>query len=61
MPLTSAEVRGRASILCVLMNMIYKYDIGFDWDPVKMEFANGSGKGLPIERVGDYNGWKVQA
>jgi predicted dehydrogenase len=61
MPITSAEVGGRASILCVLMNMSYKYDIGFDWDPVKMEFANGTGKGLPLERVGDCNGWKVQA
>lgn len=61
LPITSAEVGGRASILCVLMNMSYKYDTGFDWDPVKMEFANGTGKGLPLERPGDCNGWKVQA
>ena len=61
LPITSAEVGGRACTLCHLANMSYKYDTGFDWDPVKMEFANGTGHGIPLCRLGDCNGWVVKA
>jgi hypothetical protein len=38
--------------------MSYVYDTGFDWDGVKMDFANGTGKGISLKR--DYtNGWDV--
>ena len=60
-PITSAEVGGRTCTLCHLANMSYKYDTGFDWDPVKMEFANGTGWGIPLRREGDCNGWEVKA
>ena len=60
LPITHAGVGGHSSILCQLCNLSYKYDTGFDWDPEKMEFANGTGKGIPLGRVGDCNGWKVE-
>ena len=60
-PITSAEVGGRACTLCHLANMSYKHDTGFDWDPEKMEFANGTGRGIPLSRPGDGNGWVVKA
>ena len=59
LPITHAGVGGHSSILCQLCNLSYKYDTGFDWDPVKMEFANGTGRGIPLGRQGDCNGWKV--
>ena len=54
-----AETGGRSCILCLLCNLSYQYDTGFDWDPEKMEFANGTGKGIPLARPGDCNGWKI--
>ena len=60
LPIAHAGVGGHTSILCQLCNMSYKYDVGFDWDPVKMEFANGTGRGIPLARPGDCNGWKVE-
>ncbi len=59
LPITHAGVGGRASVLCQLLNLSYKYDVGFDWDPVKMDFANGTGCGISLDRIGDCNGWKV--
>ena len=59
--ITDAETGGRACTLCHIANMSYKFDTGFDWDPVNMEFANGTGKGIPLARVGDCNGWTVKA
>ena len=61
LPITSAEVGGRACTLCHVANMSYKHDVGFDWDPVKMEFANGTGHGISLMRPGDNNGWVVKA
>ena len=60
LPIAHAGVGGHTSVLCQLCNMSYKYDAGFDWDPVKMEFANGTGRGIPLARQGDCNGWKVE-
>lgn len=54
-----AEVGGRSCTLCLLCNMSYQYDTGFDWDPVKMDFANGTGAGLSLKREGGCNGWEV--
>ena len=60
-PITPAETGGRACALCLLANMSYKHDVGFDWDPERMEFANGTGKGIPLSRPGDSNGWEAKA
>ena len=54
-----AETGGRSAILCQLCNMSYVYDTGFDWDPVKNDFANGTGKGISLKRDFCRNGWEV--
>ena len=50
----------RGAVLCQLCNMSYVYDTGFDWDPVKMEFANGTGKGISLKRDFCRNGWECR-
>jgi hypothetical protein len=57
--ISPAEVGARGAVLCQLCNMSYVYDTGFDWDPVKMEFANGTGRGIPLKRDYCRNGWEV--
>jgi hypothetical protein len=57
--ISPAEVGGRGAVLCQLCNMSYVYDTGFDWDPVKMDFANGTGKGIQLSRDYCRNGWEV--
>ena len=52
-------VGARAAILCGLCNMSYVHDTGFDWDPVKNEFANGTGHGISLKRDYCRNGWEV--
>ena len=42
-PCSPAEVGARASILCNLCNLSYVHDAGFDWDPARNVFANGTG------------------
>jgi len=59
--ISPSYVGGRTSILCGLCNMSYVYDTGFDWDPVKNEFANGTGKGISLKRESYRNGWEVKA
>ena len=54
-------VGGRTAILCGLCNMSYVYDTGFDWDPVRNDFANGTGKGISLKREFYRNGWEVKA
>ena len=58
--ITPAEVGGRSCTLCLLCNMSYQYDCGFDWNPEAMDFANGTGVGMTLKREGDCNGWKVE-
>ena len=58
--ISPAEVGGRSGTLCLLCNMSYQYDTGFDWDGEKMEFANGTGTGISLKREGDCNGWIVE-
>ena len=55
--ISPASVGGRTAILCGLCNMSYVYDMGFDWDPVKNEFANGTGNGISLKREFYRNGW----
>lgn len=38
--------------------MSYVYDTGFDWDPVKRDFAGCTAKELPLARA-DYRGWDI--
>ena len=57
--ISPAEVGGRGAILCSLCNMSYVYDTGFDWDPEKNDFANGTGKGISLKRDFCRNGWEV--
>ena len=57
--ISPAEVGARGAVLCQLCNMSYVYDTGFDWDPDKMEFANGTGKGIALKRDYCRNGWEV--
>ena len=39
--------------------MSYVYDTGFDWDPVNMTFANGTGDPAWLKRSNYRNGWDV--
>ena len=57
--ISPSEVGGRSCTLCLLCNMSYVYDTGFDWDPVKMEIAGGNPKGLSIKRDVYRNGWDI--
>lgn len=56
--ISPASVGGRSGTLCLLCNMSYLYDTGFDWDPEKMDFAGCNCKDLPLARV-DYRGWDI--
>ncbi len=58
--ISPAEVGGRSGTLCLLCNLSYQYDTGFDWDGEKMDFANGTGTGISLKREGDCNGWEVR-
>ncbi len=61
MTISPAQVGGRGAILCLLLNLSYQYDTGFDWNGEKMTFACGSCcKGISLKREGDCNGWKVE-
>ena len=56
--ISPAEVGGRSGTLCLLCNMSYQYDTGFDWDGKKMDFAGCTKKRLPLARA-DYRGWDI--
>ncbi len=56
---SNAQVGGRSAILCHLCNMSYVYDSSFDWDPVKNDFANGTGDANWLARAYYRNNWKV--
>ena len=57
--ISPAETGSRASILCGLCNISYVYDAGFDWDPKKNTFANGTGDPLWLKRPVNRNGWDI--
>ncbi len=52
-----AETGARAAILTQLCNISYVYDCGFDWDPKRCTFANGTGDPLWLKRPVYRNGW----
>ena len=56
--ISPASVGGRSGTLCLLCNMSYQHDTGFDWDPVKMDFAGCTAKKLPLARA-DNRGWDI--
>ena len=59
MTISPAEVGGRSCTLCLLCNMSYVYDTGFDWDPVNMEIKGDNPKGISIKRDKYRNGWEI--
>ena len=58
--ISPAAVGGRSGTLCLLCNMSYVYDTGFDWDPVKMEVVGDKAKTLSICRDHYRNGWDIE-
>lgn len=57
-PITHEGVGGSTSIVCNLMNIGYITGKPFKWDPIKNEFASGTGDAKLLTR--DYRGeWKV--
>ena len=56
--ISPAETGGRSGALCLLCNMSYQFDTGFDWDPEKMDFAGCNKRRLPIARA-DSRGWDI--
>ena len=57
--ISPAEVGGRGATLCLLCNMSYKYDTGFDWDGEKMELRGCNCKGISTKREIYRNGWDI--
>lgn len=55
-PIANYSVGGHASILCQLSNMSLLNDAGFDWDPVRNAFANGTGDRRWLVRRDEYRG-----
>jgi predicted dehydrogenase len=58
LPCSSAEVGGRAAVLCHLFNLSYVHDASFDWDPKRLRFANKTGDAKWLSR--EYRGaWTI--
>ena len=57
--ISPASVGGRSGTLCLLCNMSYQYDTGFDWDGERMELVGANCKGLSIKREHYRNGWDI--
>ena len=57
--ISPAEVGGRGATLCLLCNMSYKYDTGFEWDGEKMDFRGANPLGMSIKRDVYRNGWDI--
>ena len=59
--ISPAEVGGRSGTLCLLCNMSYQYDTGFDWDGKAMDFPAGKCcKGISLKREVYRNGWDIE-
>jgi predicted dehydrogenase len=58
LPCVPASVGGRSSILSSLCNISYVHNAGFDWDPAKNTFANGTGNEAWLKRESYRNNWK---
>ena len=59
MTISPAEVGGRSATLCLLCNLSYQYDTGFEWDGKKMELRGCNRKGISIKRETYRNGWDI--
>ena len=59
LPVSDAETGARSGILCILCNMSYQYDTGFEWDGEKMEIRGCNCKGLSFKRAVCRKGWEV--
>ena len=59
LPVSDAETGARSGVLCILCNMSYQYDTGFDWDGEKMEIKGCNCKGLSFKREVYRNGWNI--
>ena len=57
--ISSAEIGARSGTLCLLCNMSYQYDTGFDWDGEKMELVGKNDKCISIKREHYRNGWDI--
>ena len=57
--ISPAEVGGRSCTLCLLCNMSYQYDTGFDWDGEKMELKGRNCRGISTKREIYRNGWEI--
>jgi predicted dehydrogenase len=56
--ISPAEVGGRSGTLCLLCNMSYQYDTGFDWDGKNMQIKGCNPKHISTKRA-DYRGWDI--
>ena len=59
LPVSDAETGARSGVLCILCNMSYQYDTGFEWDGEKMEIKGCNCKGLSFKREVYRNGWDI--
>ena len=57
--ISPAETGARGATLCLLCNMSYVYDTGFEWEPKRMELRGANSKGLATGRAVYRNGWEV--
>ncbi|MBR2714140.1 MAG: hypothetical protein IKB76_05125, partial [Kiritimatiellae bacterium] len=57
--ISPAEVGGRSCTLCLLCNMSYQCDTGFDWDGEKMELKGRNCRGISTKREIYRNGWEI--
>lgn len=42
-PIANEQVGGKSALDCHLMNISYRHNTGFDWDPAGRQFASGTG------------------
>jgi predicted dehydrogenase len=57
-PIADVEIGARTVTTCHLVNLAYRHGQKIEWDPAKLNFANGTGKAEWLTR--EYRGdWKV--
>ena len=58
-PISDAETGARSGVLCLLCNLSYQYDTGFEWDGGKLEIKGCNCKGISTRREVYRNGWEI--
>jgi hypothetical protein len=58
-PISDAETGARSGVLCLLCNLSYQYDTGFEWDGEKLEIKGCNRKGISTRREVYRNGWEI--